>query len=219
MSASPDTTWIAKLRTDVTGRVVTPDDQDYDAVRQVFLGDIDERPAAVVRVANALDVSRAVAAARETGLDLAVRSGGHSAAGHSATTGGIVIDRYGDAVPSVAQAAGSGPAVDQDAHQQRHREGGRQRARPYSACPGQPLHCGCQEVREIGEHIGEQARPEGVPCPPRSQRRYDYPVCDDDADQPDPGEPEDRPDVCQGPRRPGRGHGRRGHRRKTQLAQ
>jgi FAD/FMN-containing dehydrogenase len=90
---APDTqTWIAKLRTDVTGRVVAPDDPDYDETRQVFLGDIDEHPAVIVRVADALDVSRVVAAARDTGLELAVRSGGHSPAGHCTTTGGIVLD-------------------------------------------------------------------------------------------------------------------------------
>jgi FAD/FMN-containing dehydrogenase len=85
-------TWIAKLRTDVTGRVVAPHDPDYDETRRMFLGDIDERPAVIVRVADALDVARVIAAARETGLELAVRSGGHSPAGHSTTTGGIVLD-------------------------------------------------------------------------------------------------------------------------------
>jgi FAD/FMN-containing dehydrogenase len=84
--------WIEKLRTDLTGRVITPQDAGYDDARTVFLGDIDERPAVVARVADALDVSRVVTAARETGLDLAVRSGGHSPAAHSTTTGGIVLD-------------------------------------------------------------------------------------------------------------------------------
>jgi FAD/FMN-containing dehydrogenase len=89
---SDSQTWIAKLRTDVTGRIVAPDDPDYDEARQVFLGDIDEHPAVIVRVADALDVSRVIAAARDTGLELAIRSGGHSPAGHCTTTGGIVLD-------------------------------------------------------------------------------------------------------------------------------
>jgi FAD/FMN-containing dehydrogenase len=84
--------WIEKLRTDLTGRVITPEDAGYDDARTVFLGDVDERPAAIARVAGALDVSLVVAAARDTGLDLAVRSGGHSPAAHSTTTGGIVLD-------------------------------------------------------------------------------------------------------------------------------
>ena len=84
--------WIAELRTDLTGRVITPEDASYDEARRVFLGDVDERPVVIVRVADALDVARVIAAARDTGLDLAVRSGGHSAAGHSTTSGGIVLD-------------------------------------------------------------------------------------------------------------------------------
>jgi FAD/FMN-containing dehydrogenase len=85
-------TWIAKLRTDVSGKVIAPEDPDYDDARQMFLGDVDERPGVIVKVADTLDVSRVIAAARDTGLDLAVRSGGHSPAAHSTTTGGIVLD-------------------------------------------------------------------------------------------------------------------------------
>jgi FAD/FMN-containing dehydrogenase len=93
MSAAPATgTLIAKLRTDITGRVIVPDDPDYEASRRVFMGDIDGHPGVIVRVADALDVSRAVTAARDSGVELAVRSGGHSAVGHSTTTGGIVVD-------------------------------------------------------------------------------------------------------------------------------
>src|SRR5262245_59497837 len=91
-AASDARTWIAKLRTDVTGKVIAPDDAEYDDARKMFLGDIDERPGVIVKVADALDVSRVIAAARYTGVDLAVRSGGHSPAGHSTTTGGIVLD-------------------------------------------------------------------------------------------------------------------------------
>jgi FAD/FMN-containing dehydrogenase len=81
-----------RLLTEVAGRVVTPDDADYDAMRQVALGTIDHRPSAIVRVADAADVARVIAFARATGSELAVRSGGHSGAGHSTTDGGIVID-------------------------------------------------------------------------------------------------------------------------------
>jgi FAD/FMN-containing dehydrogenase len=81
-----------RLLTDVAGRVVTPDDADYDAVRQVAFGAVDRRPSAIVRVAGAADVAGVIAFARATGTELAVRSGGHSGAGHSTTDGGIVID-------------------------------------------------------------------------------------------------------------------------------
>ena len=52
----------------------------------------DDRPAVIVKVADADDVVRVIELARSTGLELAVRSGGHSAAGHSIVDGGIVLD-------------------------------------------------------------------------------------------------------------------------------
>ncbi len=74
------------------GPVVSPDDPTYDDARRVFVGGIDRWPALIIRVADADDVARGIALARETGLELAVRSGGHSAAGHGVTDGGIVLD-------------------------------------------------------------------------------------------------------------------------------
>src|SRR5262245_20525820 len=83
---------IDKLRTDVEGRVIGPDDTGYDEARAGFYGGIDKRPAVIVRVANDTDVTRVVALARESELELAVRSGGHSVPGHSTSDGGIVLD-------------------------------------------------------------------------------------------------------------------------------
>jgi FAD/FMN-containing dehydrogenase len=83
---------IPKLQADLDGRVIAPGEPGYDEGRTVFYGGIDRRPAAVVRVANADDVSRVIALARETGVELAIRSGGHSVPGHSTTEGGIVLD-------------------------------------------------------------------------------------------------------------------------------
>jgi FAD/FMN-containing dehydrogenase len=74
------------------GRVITPDDADYDKARAVFYGSVDRRPAAIARVADADDVARVIAHARESDLEIAVRGGGHSPAGHGVTDGGIVID-------------------------------------------------------------------------------------------------------------------------------
>lgn len=76
----------------VTGRVIVPEDPAYDQARSVFYGGIDKRPAAIVRVADVADVRRVVDLARDGGHELAVRSGGHSIAGHSTTNGGIVLD-------------------------------------------------------------------------------------------------------------------------------
>jgi FAD/FMN-containing dehydrogenase len=83
---------IAELRADFNGRVIAPGDDGYDAARTVFYGGIDRRPAVIVRPANANEVARVVSLARETGLELAIRSGGHSTAGHSVSEGGIVLD-------------------------------------------------------------------------------------------------------------------------------
>lgn len=85
-------TTIAQLRTMLKGAVIAPGDADYDAARTVFYGAIDRRPAVVIRARDATDVSVIVALARRTGLELAVRSGGHSLAGHSVCDGGIVLD-------------------------------------------------------------------------------------------------------------------------------
>ncbi|MBI5035505.1 MAG: FAD-binding oxidoreductase [Chloroflexi bacterium] len=81
-----------QLRTVIKGRVIAPGDAEYDQARTVFLGGIDRRPAVIVKVANTEDVTRVIALARETGLELAIRSGGHSSAGHSVSDGGIVLD-------------------------------------------------------------------------------------------------------------------------------
>jgi FAD/FMN-containing dehydrogenase len=74
------------------GRVITPESPDYDDARQLFAGGFDRHPALIVRVASDDDVARAIAYARKAGLPLAVRSGGHSGAGHSVWDGALVID-------------------------------------------------------------------------------------------------------------------------------
>jgi FAD/FMN-containing dehydrogenase len=83
---------LAPLRAAIKGRVVAPGDDGYDAARTPFYGGIDRRPAVIAKVADAADVARVVSLARETGLELAVRSGGHSIPGHCVSDGGIVLD-------------------------------------------------------------------------------------------------------------------------------
>jgi FAD/FMN-containing dehydrogenase len=83
---------IPQLRAEFDGQVIAPDDPGYDQARTVVMGGIDRRPAVIIRPSDADQVARVVALARETGLELAIRSGGHSGAGHSVTDGGIVLD-------------------------------------------------------------------------------------------------------------------------------
>ncbi len=83
---------IDELRGALEGEVVAPTDAAYDDARQVFFKGIDRRPAAIARVAGADDVARVVSLARESGLELAVRSGGHSRAGYGTSDGGLVLD-------------------------------------------------------------------------------------------------------------------------------
>ena len=92
MPLSSSSTPIAQLRSSFDGRVTGPGDAGYDQARKVFYGKWDRRPAAVVRPTSAQEVARVVTLAAESGSELAVRSGGHSLAGHSVSDGGIVLD-------------------------------------------------------------------------------------------------------------------------------
>ena len=83
---------LARLRTAVRGRVVTADELDYDEARRVWNGMIDKRPLAIVQAATVADVGPTIALARETGLPLAIRGGGHNVAGNGTVDGGIVLD-------------------------------------------------------------------------------------------------------------------------------
>jgi FAD/FMN-containing dehydrogenase len=83
---------IPRLRAEIAGRVIAPDDPEYERARLVFLPQFDRRPAAIVRPANADEVAYVVSLAGGQGLELAVRSGGHSSAGHGVSDGGIVLD-------------------------------------------------------------------------------------------------------------------------------
>ena len=83
---------IPELRRSVRGEVLTPADDAYGAARLTFNALVDRRPAAIVRCKQADDIVAALDFARETGLTVAVRGGGHNPAGHAVCDGGLVID-------------------------------------------------------------------------------------------------------------------------------
>ena len=74
------------------GRLIGPDDIDYDIARAIWNGAIDRRPRMIARCIGTADVAAAVRFAREDGLEIAIRGGGHNVAGTAVCDGGIVID-------------------------------------------------------------------------------------------------------------------------------
>jgi FAD/FMN-containing dehydrogenase len=80
------------LETGFSGSIIQPHDDAYDDARRVFNGMIDRRPALVVRPADTPSVQKAVRFARDRGLAVSVKGGGHSAAGHAVVDDGLMID-------------------------------------------------------------------------------------------------------------------------------
>jgi FAD/FMN-containing dehydrogenase len=80
------------LRMDFAGKVIMPDDTNYDEARTIFNAMIDRRPAIIAQCVNVNDVMTAVRFGRNIGLEIAVRGGGHSVAGKALTDNGLVID-------------------------------------------------------------------------------------------------------------------------------
>ena len=74
------------------GRLIGPDDAEYDEARSVHNAMIDKRPALIARPATPDEVARVVAFARDNDLLLAIRGGGHNGAGLGTVDDGVVID-------------------------------------------------------------------------------------------------------------------------------
>jgi FAD/FMN-containing dehydrogenase len=91
-SVGLDDAMIAALRARLRGSLVLAQDADYEAARRVWNGNVDRRPALIVRCADPGDVQSAVDFARINGLLLSVRGGGHSAPGYGVNDGGMVLD-------------------------------------------------------------------------------------------------------------------------------
>jgi FAD/FMN-containing dehydrogenase len=83
---------VAKLAPNFSGHLLQPADAGYDDARRLHNGLIDKRPALIARCHGTADVVSAVKLARELGLEIAVRGGGHNVAGLASVDGGLMID-------------------------------------------------------------------------------------------------------------------------------
>ena len=117
---------VERLRAALAGDVILPADAPYEECRRVFNAMHDKRPAVIARCRSTADVVAAVGFAREHGLLVAVRSGGHSVAGLSICADGILIDLSGlkrievDATARTARAGGGVLWGEFDAVTQQH---------------------------------------------------------------------------------------------------
>jgi FAD/FMN-containing dehydrogenase len=89
---TPDSAQLDDLAGSLSGRLLRPSDDGYDAARRVHNGLVDRSPAVIIRCRNAADVAAGVRFARATGLDVSVRGGGHNVAGRAVAEGAVMID-------------------------------------------------------------------------------------------------------------------------------
>ena len=83
---------LGELRQAIRGEVLTAGDTGYDAARKIWNGYFDRKPAAIARCVRTEDVARAVIFARDHGLLLSVKGGGHNSAGTGVGDGGVCLD-------------------------------------------------------------------------------------------------------------------------------
>ena len=83
---------VLELRAHFTGDIILPDDADYDTARRVWNGMIDRHPTLIVRVHDVTDIQLALNFARQNGLPVSVRGGGHNVAGSAIGQDAMVID-------------------------------------------------------------------------------------------------------------------------------
>ena len=87
-----DAAQLETLQGGVSGSVLLPDDDGYDAARRVHNGMIDRRPALIVRCRSAADAAAAVRFARAAGSEISIRGGGHNVGGLAVADGAVMID-------------------------------------------------------------------------------------------------------------------------------
>jgi FAD/FMN-containing dehydrogenase len=83
---------VDQLKSMMRGTVIVPSDPAYDEARTVWNATIDRRPAVIARCAGTADVITAIGFARDNGLPMSVRGGGHNIAGSAVGDDAVVID-------------------------------------------------------------------------------------------------------------------------------
>ena len=117
---------LSDLRASFSGELVLPGDASYDDARKIWNAMIDKRPALIIRCSDTQDVIHAVKVARERGMTIAIRGGGHNIAGSALCDNGIVVDMSRlkavsvDAAARTATVQAGATLADVDAATQKH---------------------------------------------------------------------------------------------------
>jgi len=83
---------IKNLKNKVKGEIVLPGDPNYNEAREIWNAMIDRKPAVIIQCAEADDVPHAISYARDNGLEISIRGGGHNIAGSALCNNGVMID-------------------------------------------------------------------------------------------------------------------------------
>ncbi|MGH3075733.1 MAG: FAD-binding protein, partial [Gaiellales bacterium] len=83
---------LSEVRAGFSGSILAAADEGYDSARAIHNGLIDRRPALIACCQNTADIADAVRYAREAGLDICVRGGGHNVAGRAVVDDALMID-------------------------------------------------------------------------------------------------------------------------------
>jgi FAD/FMN-containing dehydrogenase len=158
--AGLDASALEQLRQGFHGQIIERGDAGYDQTRGIWNGAFDRRPALIARASGTADVVAAVEFARENGLLLAVRGGGHSLPGYSACDDGLVLDLrlmngvFVDRERKIARAQGGALWGDLDRETQAYGLG---------VTGGQITHTGIAGLT-LGGGIGWLGRKFGLTC-------------------------------------------------------
>jgi FAD/FMN-containing dehydrogenase len=112
---------VQRLRQSLSGRLIQPGDEDYDAARSIWNARIDRKPGVIVRCTNTSDIAAALRFAEEFNLFLSTRAGGHNHTGHSLCDGGMTLDLSAmrkvrvDSERAIAEADGGATFAEYDA--------------------------------------------------------------------------------------------------------